>query len=264
MFFQKANPHHDRRTGRFTHAPGGSMVGSPVDSSGYRPAKRSIVDRNGVLDEEFTIEIADALIKYEDSGGLGYPPGTFHDPKLSVCREAQGFNGKPKILPDADFEGYAGYKSVHNEAPFEVLYRGDKDVSHIEEMRSGQFFPGMGLAGNGTYTSGDRELAYQYSMQGSYRYGGVQRMKLHPEARVLGPSFPDAGAWTTRKNNVARQMDSLAQRGRITPRQHEALIGLLADNGRAATLMGYDAIEVPKDITIILNRTAVVISETYN
>lgn len=275
MFFQKANPYHDPKTGRFTHAPSGPRVGTRINApsgGAYRSAKGSLVKSDGTLDEAFAVEVADALLAErarEAANGPAYPTGTTFDRNLMVARQVQGFDGLPTVLPDAEFDALTAPQDVRALGSLQnkqMLYRGDKDPAHVAEMRTGRFFPGTGIGMNGTYTAIDIKTAEQYATQNGIKIGPIQRIKLHSASRR---KMIDREASTHEKevlaiNGLLRDAES---RGVLTGAQSLAISGAIMDAGVLATLEGFDYVQARSreyvDLpVVVLNRTSMIFSES--
>lgn len=246
MFLQKANPYHDPKTGRFSTGP--------TRTTSYRASTKSILRKDGRIDEAVAKDLAAELIQDSKSGEYPYPLFTGFDSSLAVARKSQGFDGPPSIIEDSKFDEYNGKKiSNGDKRDSQTLYRGDKQKQYADELLTGPYFPGTGVSCNGTYSSGDRDYADKYAG----REGVVQRFKLHPRSRVA--NFHDL---VDQRYEFHVQLAVLEDAKRISPAEYMVLKDFAHDAGRVATMMGYDAIHLNSETTVILNRTAMIFSDT--
>lgn len=173
------------------------------------------------------------------------------DPGLKVLRDAQGFNGLPTVVDDDVFDGLiqGGYTPV---------YRGTKGSGTGRAFQSGDHYPGVGMYGNGTYTSASKDLARMYA--GSS--GDLASIGIKPDARVITwEDLRTLMAEAPKRPNVTRFADEASWIE--ASYRHDLLYG---DPGRYATSLGYDVIYSPgasgAPEYVILNRTAVVTRRT--
>jgi len=156
--------------GRQTHRHGWIPL-----SPHYSPAPR-----NGARDwSDRDVETIRAA-RQNEWGETDYGDQSNQDPKLAKAWELQGFDGKPETLSPAEFDALpSGY---------ERLYRGlhgAQAEQWAEEFRSGPAFAGLGVYGNGTYTTTNRESAEEYANLEGVAGGAMLEMALRPEARVI-------------------------------------------------------------------------------
>jgi hypothetical protein len=258
MFVQKANPYHDPKSGRFTHSPAGrarsAASGATSYGAAYRPASMRLLNDDGSLNVEVARQIADhpSIIANAPFEGGGFK----QDGALVAIRELQGYNGKPHVVREADFHLLSGT----------AYHRGDEDFAHSEQLLSGAYFGGRGIYGNGTYAARDLLEAAPYAVNATNERGGIISFRMHPDSRVTRASYTThATSLGGDAERVYRGIDSAAVSGKLTSTQSDILRGLLLDNGRLATALGYDAFKPPSDsgddFIIVLNRTAMVISD---
>lgn len=158
------------------------------------------------------------------------------DQVLGQIQQANGFNGLPQLVSAAEMDALVA-------AGRQPLYRGIQP-RFVEPFKTGDHYPGLGVAGNGTYTTINRDYALDYAKRDE---AGVMRMVLHPDAR------------TTTIEDIEREMVAAGFRPSRVGQQ------TLVDQGRWAAAHGYDAYRVPvhtrenEEYWVILNRTAVVV-----
>lgn len=249
-----ARTHWDERQhprdpdGQFTEKPGGWV------SRVYGLFDQHQVVRGGDVRDQFDSEQERPRIPRSSFAGTG-------DPVLGDIYAAQGFNGSPEVVSREEMD-----RRVAAGAP--QMWRGisshlDDDGTRrtgatlAEQYRSGPHFPGLGMFGNGTYASVDRDQTLGYlEYQGGYDYSnrtmpGQLRLSLRPEARVV--DFDDL-------------MEMMQADGLVRDQRE-----LWGDPGRYAAARGYDAIAAqPRNENyrdgrimyyVLLNRTAVVVQE---
>lgn len=263
MFFQKANPYHDPKTGRFTHAPSGPRIGTRINTrspygSAYIPARMSILNQDGTLN----IEAASAFAKQwgaQDRAQLvGLDPDKLHAyTGLFHSREVQGFNGKPHLVDPEEFESLDG----------STFYRGETNRNYSEAMKRGPFYPNTGLHGSGTYATTDLDEALAYTDPSRWHWanredtdetGGLIRFKLHPNARIAS-----SNSSAMDESRVTQALKNARERGEITTNDYRLLDDYFEDTGNVYAALGYDAYYSPnyEDHIIVLNRTSMLIAD---
>ena len=221
------------------------------DSAGRFATKGTAAD-TGILTVQ---QIADA---YPPKRVAAFPKDgsyLFNDPDgtLQQIQHERGFDALPEVAgPErlAEVKAQGGVE----------LWRGidnsggaDRSAALAEEFRSGPFFAGRGMYGNGTYASPDREtgLNYAFSRSGT---GTDERSLLHmvikPDAKIADFQTleNDYRAFASTTNGLDYKWMQTFQ-----------------DPGRLAAAMGYDAMRAdsPGHATqyVILNRGAVVVEK---
>lgn len=265
MFFQKNNPYRDRSTGRFTFGPGGgaryaASAATPYGGA-YRPARASILNEDGSLNTDMAVGLlADpdisAAIDDAERIGVAVQRGgpSMEDGQLVALRKYQNFDGLPHIVEERDFDSLAG----------ETLFRGDSKAEFAEQLRSGRYFGGTGVSGNGTYSTTELAEAASYSQGGlgwRGKDGGITVFKMHPDARGISGGDPPSDVVRS-KQAVRESIQRAARSGALNSTQERRLDILFADTGRAMAGLGYDYFTGHYEgHYIVLNRTAMVISD---
>jgi len=145
----------------------------------YRP-NPGITNRSdwaGIVDE--------GAEHYRTTRALGGDPG---NQTMAAMNARLGTDGAPRVVDSVDDLVRAGWRET---------YRGTSSATFNDSFRSGAFFPGKGIYGDGTYTAaaqssgsalrgGGPRIAAGYATD----YGKVMRMALHPRAKVI--SYDDA------------------------------------------------------------------------
>ena len=105
------------------------------------------------------------------------------DQRLQTLADEQGFSGKPAVLKtqeEVDQLSREGWTTV---------YRGTSENpsrSYSTEFAEGQYYPGLGIYGNGTYTSTFRSTAESYAGNTPGRtVGGLNEILISPDANVI-------------------------------------------------------------------------------
>jgi len=167
--------------------------------------------------------------------------GGLEDTLLRDFAEEVGFADPGVVVPGKELTKIIE-KGGHKE-----LYRGLTESVYVDQFKTGPYFAGSGVYGNGTYTAYGRNsvaIAYSYSSQMD---DTVLRMALDKDAKVV--DF---------KTLWASMEEELSRLGPNNDLDKE----LLTDPGRYALLKGYDAIDVPEsEFMVVLNRKALYIQE---
>lgn len=165
-----------------------------------------------------------------------------NDPLLEYIASKQGFTGLPEVVTRTEFEQRIA-EPGHME-----LFRGIPQSDYVKQFRSGEYFGGQGIYGNGTYSSTDYWTAASYA---EGQENNVIRLALKPEAKIIAREELDY-LMTQETGLTGFEID-------------EVKYGLVGDEGRYAAARGYDAIRVNtgpfEDFLVILNRTAVIVEE---
>jgi hypothetical protein len=216
-------------------------------------------DRRFQLDHTRGRELAEKLSADIQANGSEWG---VRDDGLAEIYEAQGFHGRPEVLPEAEMDARVASGWVE-------VWRGfgkvgaDSQAEYLEAFRSGsEHYPGLGIWGNGTYTTTRFSEARGYAEWTRPRDGmsfeeeddayddyhthhGIARMAINPQARGV-----DYDEISTRLRAERETRDEAWRRS-------------MGDVGRYAAAHGYDYIKVDnainQDQIVILNRTAIAI-----
>ena len=187
------------------------------------------------------IDLIEAAEKIDESRGDGINV---------VFTEAAGFNGKPKILSQAQFD------ALENE----TIYRGVQDESYVIDFKESVVqYGGTGTFGNGTYLSNNATTVIDYG-------GSIMEMKLLPTANVITfDNKENLKSWT--QNLTNEWLDSYSASGKNPYEMQQAQWNLSDDttNWTAIAMMqGIDAVRIPQNngefYTVLLNRGQVAIN----
>lgn len=186
---------------------------------------------------------------------------------LKKVLEAQGFDGPPDVVDDAELDQRVQAGDI-------LLWRGiDADENSdkfAEQFRSGELYVGQGTLGNGTYASVEEapDVAYDYSGL----HGTAMKMALKRDSKHI--TYNDLYELRDKEATALRDpMHEAQSRGDTDAfnKLKNRLIGPeFMDMGRFAAIHGYDAIlgeklgkAIPggtRTYVVILNRTAVSVS----
>jgi len=165
------------------------------------------------------------------------------DKVLDKLREGKGFNAKPTLVDKLDKKK-------------RTLYRGVKSDKHSRAFKKGEHFAGRGAFGNGTYFARDISLAEGFAGEGV----DIIQAQFGKNARVV--SFEDlVNKMVGLNQQVVKQRNrlfGLVSDGKMTSEdatKWSSLMKIADDPGKAATILGYDAIDAGGEI-IVLNRGA--------
>ncbi|WP_157187044.1 hypothetical protein [Nocardia vinacea] len=191
------------------------------------------------------------------------------DSALGAICHSQGFDGLPSVVEREGVDAVV-------DAGGRELFRGLSDSSHVEQFKSGDYFPGSAShvleTGNGTYVSTVRSDALDYAGNNGDR---VIRMALRPDSRTI-----EFGELREEHQATLRQLSDEAGRLRgiirITENPSQEMIGrseelqgkleVLSDPGRYAAARGYQAYDTGRsgfdhvgNYWVVLDRTALVV-----
>ena len=194
---------------------------------------------------------------------------------LKYITARQGYAGKPKIVSKKEYDALGSDEMWRG-------VQGSRTVSakeRIDALKTGKFFLGRGIYGNGTYAAiargGPVKVADAKDTAFAYANdipSGVTSFKLAPDAKTIT------------YDKITRQMeidyDELMKKSRranlplvgdeswaVGSPKYTALYKILTDEGHYAAFRGYDAIikefgrSTEADYLVLLNRTAMVFEE---
>lgn len=224
----------------------------------YRPANYSSLDASNFPEK---YDPWKARTGKTDGGEDG-------DIKLGYLNEMQGYDRPPTVVDSVDELIANGWEETWRGVAAPPGYTGP---SYATQFREGDFFPGYGIYGNGTYTAlGKRrgtlggvdwadtdfdpmpgiEIAEGYSDL-STRGGEIMRMAVNPNGRFID------------SRDLNAEIKGLRDRvinGEATPGETYSFVLAGDDPGRYATLLGYDGIIVSeRGFLVVLNRTLVAV-----
>lgn len=209
--------------------------------------KHLVVDRP-IIEQETVIKEAMAygekLLKNPEL--IQYDNG---EPVSNYINKQIGYDALPRIVDDDEFRRLSKDKKI--------LYRGVtdyKDISAkemVNQFKTGKFYCGRGIYGNGTYADYDKNVANYYAYNsGSTSNGEIMEMLLSDDAKTI--SFLDIYMEYEKTGIPKLPID-----------KRTAYQDIISNVGVYAAIKGYDAILLDgfqnKQHVIILNRSKIII-----
>jgi hypothetical protein len=247
---EKFNKNHDAKTGKFTSVGGTIVEGKVVD-----------LRETGTWAEHGP----DIFIKSRDQGDL----------YLRKLVRDQGFDGLPHVVSEKRLDEYVKAGEIE-------LYRGCGRTVHLEQFRSGEYYAGNGVYGNGIYASSGSTARDDASSYADLD-GHVLRMTIKAGAKIglyreiVAEGSRAYGEMTAKNRQTHREVEDRLksitdpdERRKVWEHEEkrfadeEAYIrALTSDVGRYAILKGYDGYRIdPYHYYNILNRTALRVQDT--
>lgn len=213
-----------------------------------------------------------------------YNAKTGENDALKAIIGQQGYDGKPRVVSADEFDAALGRGDVRE------TWRGMTGTDagkYAEQYRTGDFYVGLGINGDGTYVATNKA-------DGEYYGSTLLRIGLSKDAKVVSADDLDremdaffAQLDNRRKSAELKRLDekllkdlanakTARERANIRRKYRDNVFGLDSDRSIAlqrdpgvfAALRGYDAIEIPKERSpdkhhelIVLNRTATIVQE---
>jgi hypothetical protein len=179
----------------------------------------------------------------------------------AVFLEAAGYNGKPTILSEKEFDALEG----------ERLYRGVTDENYLTDYKESIVqYAGEGSYGNGTYTSNKQYTALAYAGdvrdRDAVKLPRIMEMKMLPTANVVAfKDVMDLKSYADKLGSdfITQYIDSGANPAES--QRAEWNLGGAMDWTNFAIMDGVDAVRLPGPIlgeyyTVVLNRGQVAIN----
>lgn len=261
----------DPGNGEFIDRPGGSWiraVGDAITSARgrYTPARgrdiRAEVDTDAFRDLAYRLPDNPAP-RFED------------DPQLAAIARRQGYDGKPEVVDAAELDrriasgwqelwrGMTGRDDGDSWRPANSPTSGQ----YAEQFRTGDYWAGLGVRGNGTYTTSLVHVAQEYTPRQGEWYGP----RFGDDYEQPGPAWPGLVRMALRPDAKMAEWDEID--GLLVGEKNydgNTSTDPLLDEGRLAAAMGYDAIIVRSNnnsasirTVVLLNRTAVAVQEAW-
>lgn len=187
----------------------------------------------------------------EDPNNPGWSGEYGYDSALQSIGEVQGFDALPALGSAADVDAIVANGGTE-------VFRGFGGLAGRDQFVSGAYEPGLGIYGNGFYSSTMTDTAGSYA---DFIEDGPTRMVLRPDAKILDIWELDEAIrpvrWVDGSDDVA-----------VFTQQ------TVSDQGRAAATLGYDAIRIRdagmgrkadgtrEDYIVIFNRGALTVDES--
>lgn len=222
--------HKDDGTGPRTPSPRPQPAGVPKTGVGKTPPKYIKGKKLDPKDPETTKKLEQIKAKGRTHRGGG-------DPNLAGIAEVQGFDGKPLVLTSVQESNQLVQEG------WTRAYRGTSPAprgrSYSEEFAEGDYFPGLGIYGNGTYSSNSFATASGYSGG-----GGLNEILISPNAVTI-----DSQELSTRQREFQQEISrdfGRVQAGRLREYKEVTPSGLISDlkmSDKARIDAKYDAEE---------------------
>lgn len=177
------------------------------------------------------------------------------DRALEQIYDVQGFHAKPEVVSESELDRRIA-------SGWTEIWRGfgkQNEGLYAELFRTGdRHYPGLGVRGNGTYAAFGPDAMSQASAYTNADSAadwrgvpGLARMAISPDAKIVHANDLD---YVDEVRGPVGQSGERLSRGMV-----------LADAGRLAAAMGYDAIEIGRGqgrgSYIILNRSVLAVQE---
>lgn len=198
--------------------------------------------------------------------------GPNEDLKMKAIQEAQGFDGKPKLVTKREYEKLVASGEVKYDGLRGISSRGGSAKLRAQQLKTGRLHTGVGLYGSGTYTATGRDRFEVADTFTGGRSGQMVRVGLQSDARVI--THKDAERLQLEyRADIARRSRELPSNASDADRLAlEEELELSKDLGRVNALHGYDAMVIPDagafyqgrpdfDELVIYNRSRTVIVE---
>jgi hypothetical protein len=213
------------------------------------------------------------------NNSFGKASATQGDSYLADRAKEIGYTGKPEVVPQKQFDSVKG----------DNLLRGVGTAKFGEDFKTGKYYAGTGIFGNGTYTATDIKVARNFAGRGKHDTtgsgGAILQMKLKPTAKTISLyDIETESKKRVRSNND--KIDALKKDRRKAQRSDlpdsevdkiytdltkqvselEMLNKVYRDPSYMAMELGYDAVIHNRGsdgeyYAVILNRSAVIVSE---
>jgi hypothetical protein len=192
------------------------------------------------------------------------------DARLASAYEVKGYNAKPVVLEGEAFEAAAKDAQAY-------VYRGVNDSFEkapvlAEQFRTGDYFAGSGVYGNGTYTTTRLDTAKLYAgSKGEILEILIPDLSNYVAKEQLSKQVKEVLSEISDKLQVLRKEQFsafIAKNEALAEELGKAIDALteasrfMHDDGIAATLLGYDGLIIQEKNEIyyvILNRGKVIV-----
>jgi hypothetical protein len=181
------------------------------------------------------------------------------DLQLELIAKKQGFDGLPKVVSSEEM-------SRLEKEGWTIAYRGIEDSEEgsgedfAEQFRTGEYFAGLGVYGNGIYFASERAVAKVYS-GGSGGGGAIIKIAIPPNVILTESDF---------KERLAKHRDTVMDSSAVDQwgtRQGEFYGGsdlgraLAAQGVRGASLTGF-VMSKTSEVIIIWDRSMLAVEES--
>jgi hypothetical protein len=259
---EKNNPNRDSK-GRFTFGSGGPQGGGGAggggesgESAGGGSGGSGEPGEGKDITSELATEYGTDGNYTEQSARLrdaDFDPAQRGDATLEAIAKKQGFDGKAEMVDQEEFDkvvaegGTVTYRGItpHYDGPGPDAKYISTEGEITDQFAQGEYFGGMGVYGNGTYTATDISTANHYASEDGAG-GSVVTMAVRPTARIATPL-----EW-----NAARE--AAKKGGGFTGASNEGRI-LAAQGFDGYRIIGRNVDDPASNFLIVLNRKALVV-----
>jgi hypothetical protein len=250
----KYNPHHDA-SGRFSTSDEAHSIVARDGTRTIGPKHPDNIKKGIVSAKYHSINDVPSIQSYvNENKAFSSVDGKGSAALLAIAKD-QGFDGKPQVVDDLDQYVATGEPE---------LFRGTKGEGYAEQLQSGDYFPGLGCYGNGTYMAYGPE-AKNEARKYATTDGEIVRCTLHKDAKTI--NYNDL---ENKMTEYAKTFQSDMNKAKINndTKEIERLTRLgttVNDFGHFAAAQGYDAIvkefkvlgaDTGEKYYVVLNRTA--------
>ncbi|NLH78711.1 MAG: hypothetical protein GX465_16915 [Acidobacteria bacterium] len=232
-----------------SHGPGFSCGGEgPAEKSDIKSLKNQ-TSKKISINPKLNDTALEKIGKQYDSATMG---SSRQDMRLNRMAKLVGFDGKPKIVSEVELEQYT------KENKLDIMYRGVSSSEHAEQFKTGEYWAGKGLNGNGTYAA--------------YGSEGKSLAKKYAPSEMGDITFDDCiiKMCMTKDAKIINYDDLISKIPKVLKMFPKAKTYIGSDEGKIATILGYDAIRLPPEDNdaykegswgnvIILNRSKVMV-----
>jgi hypothetical protein len=266
-------PKHE--TASFKKAEDGEVLGWYTEGGRHIPIKAGGNSGKELISKNPTMEDINKLDPSLISYGTKYDP-IEGDSILANIYEKQGFNEKPTMVSQESYD-----KLIANGQP--DLYRGVGSNKSVQDFKNGDtHHAGLGVGGNGTYTSEDKEVAVKFAGKNEDGSQNLMQMTLSPDANIVTSSdiieemrvnemsllTPQVSVYSQVRDMNLPDEEAEKMYNTLLSQKRESkdkIQALYSDVGRYAALRNFDAISYPTgagqkgtNTYIVLNRGKVV------
>ena len=206
---------------------------------------------------------------YQQAGG-----DAGEDMIMKAINKQQGYDGLPKILDKSVIDVFA------DDDNYVELFRGVKGAQFTEQFKTGEFYAGKGIYGNGTYTALDDLVAFGYADRKNENLTRmvfdknttkvIEYKEAYRESIIESRKLFDIPSMDTEDIEESAFLFADDLIGAIRSNDKEAIrnikinsqymMATYSEPGKWALLNGYDAIYVEDaQYYVILNRTSIIV-----
>lgn len=189
------------------------------------------------------------------------------DKGLKKLWQEKGFDAPPKIVNEKELSAFI---KEQNRPEFYRGIAGDSAKKYTEAFKSGDYYPGLGMHGNGTYAAANGEEAHRiatvYGRIAEMEGGQVMRFSIDKSANIISDS--KLWDWQKELDDVLRKKLADPNLDSITEAKLLSVRDAIGNNGRLATMKNVDAYYLSSGVDregnywIIQNRSKLIVQDT--